>query len=101
VLIGGRRHPVAGTITMDQLMVWCADAPPEVGDEVVLLGAQHGPDGSARIPVEEWAHAIGTITYEIVCGLGPRVPRVVVEASTAAGAGGAVTGGAGGAAGGD
>ena len=71
VLIGGRRHPIAGAVTMDQLMVDVGDAPVEVGDEVVLLGAQ----GEDQIKAAEWAERLGTIAYEIVTGIGPRVPR--------------------------
>ncbi|HSO94510.1 MAG TPA: alanine racemase [Acidimicrobiia bacterium] len=71
VLIGGRRHPIAGTVTMDQLMVDVGDAPVEVGDDVVLLGQQ---DDDA-ITAEEWAERLDTIAYEIVTGIGPRVPR--------------------------
>jgi alanine racemase len=71
VLIGGRRHPMAGTVTMDQLMVDVGDAPVDVGDEVVLLGVQ----GSERITAAEWAERMDTIAYTIVCGVGPRVPR--------------------------
>jgi alanine racemase len=72
VLIGGKRRPLAGTITMDQLMVDCgAGSGVEVGDEVVLLGSQ-GPE---RIGADEWAAALGTISYEVLCGIGPRVPR--------------------------
>ncbi|MFN8035052.1 MAG: alanine racemase [Acidimicrobiia bacterium] len=71
VLIGGRRHPIAGTITMDQLMVDVGDATVEVGDEVVLLGAQ----GADEVTASEWAARLGTIPYEIVCQIGPRVPR--------------------------
>jgi alanine racemase len=71
VLIGGRRHPIAGTVTMDQLMVDVGDAPVDVGDEVVLLGVQ----GSERITAAEWAERMDTIAYTIVCGVGPRVPR--------------------------
>lgn len=71
VLIGGQRHPIAGAVTMDQLMVDCGDSHVEVGDEVVLLGR----DGAAEIGAVEWAERLGTIAYEIVCGIGPRVPR--------------------------
>jgi alanine racemase len=71
VLVGGRRHPIAGTVTMDQLMVDTGDTPVEVGDEVVLLGTQ----GDAEISADEWAARLGTIPYEIVCAIGPRVPR--------------------------
>jgi alanine racemase len=72
VLIGGRRFPVAGTVTMDQLLVDCGDERVEPGDEVVLLGAQ----GGERISVEEVAIWMGTIGYEVVCRIGERVPRV-------------------------
>ena len=71
VLIGGRRRPIAGTVTMDQLMVDVGDAPVEVGDEVVLIGRQ----GDERITADEWADRMDTIAYTIVCGVGPRVPR--------------------------
>lgn len=78
VLLGGRRHPIAGTVTMDQLMVDCGDHPVEVGDEVVLFGRQ----GSEHLPVDEWATRVGTITYEVVCGISSRVPRRYVEGAT-------------------
>jgi alanine racemase len=71
VLLRGRRRPLVGTVTMDQVMVWCDDDEPHVGDEVVLLGAQ----GDERIGVEEWAAAADTITYEIVTQLSVRLPR--------------------------
>ena len=74
VLVGGRRRPLAGTVTMDQLMVDCGSDHVAVGDEVVLLGAQ----GDEVIPVQEWADLVGTIVYEITCGISPRVPRVYV-----------------------
>jgi alanine racemase len=74
VLIGGRRHPIVGVVTMDQLMVDVGDTPVSVGDEVVLIGAQ----GSDRITANEWGSRLGTIGYEIVCGVSARVPRVVV-----------------------
>jgi alanine racemase len=71
VLIRGKRHPFAGTVTMDQVVVDVGDDPIEVGDEVVLLGSQ----GDAEITADEWAERLGTINYEIVCGFGPRMPR--------------------------
>jgi alanine racemase len=74
VLVRGRRHPMAGAVTMDQLMVDVGDAAVEVGDEVVLLGR----DGDAEITADEWADRLGTIGYEIVCGIGRRVPRTYV-----------------------
>jgi alanine racemase len=82
VLIGGRRRPIVGVVTMDQLMVDCGSAVDDdgddavaVGDEVVLIGEQDGPDGPRRIRAEDWADLLGTIGYEIVCGIGRRVPR--------------------------
>ena len=77
VLIGGMRREIIGTITMDQLMVDCGDDHVAVGDEVVLIGRQ----GSNEIRAEEWASTLGTIGYEIVCGIGARVPRRYVTAS--------------------
>jgi alanine racemase len=74
VLVRGRRHPIAGTVTMDQLMVDAGDGAVEVGEEVVLLGR----DGDAEITADEWADRLGTIGYEIVCGIGRRVPRTYV-----------------------
>ena len=73
VLLGGRRHPIAGTVTMDQIMVDCGpDADVAPGDEVVLIGRQ----GSEQITAWEWADRLDTIAYEVVCGVGPRVPRL-------------------------
>jgi alanine racemase len=74
-LIGGERHPLAGMVTMDQIVVDVGDADVGVGDEVVLLGRQ----GEAEITADDWAELLGTISYEIVCGIGPRVPRRYVE----------------------
>ena len=71
VLLHGRRYPIAGAVTMDQLMVDVGEDDVEPGDEVVLLGAQ---DGDA-ITAEEWAERLGIIAYEVVTGIGPRVPR--------------------------
>jgi alanine racemase len=71
VLIRGKRQPVAGTVTMDQLMVDCGDQPVEPGDEVVLFGEQEGE----RITAEEVGALAGTIGYEIVCAVSERVPR--------------------------
>ena len=71
VLVGGRRVPVVGTISMDNLTVDLGAEPPERGADVVLIGAQ----GGERVPAEEWARRLGTINYEITCGIAPRVPR--------------------------
>jgi alanine racemase len=71
VLIRGRRVPIAGIVTMDQLMVDLGDMPAEPDDEVVLIGRQ----GDDEITATEWAERLGTISYEIVTGIGARVPR--------------------------
>jgi alanine racemase len=71
VLVGGRRRPIVGVVTMDQLMVDVGDDPIAVGDEVVLLGEQ----GGERVSAEEWADRLGTIGYEIVCGVSRRIAR--------------------------
>jgi alanine racemase len=71
VLIRGRRRPIIGVVTMDQLMVDCGDDEVEVGDEAVLFGTQDGE----TIRSEDWARALDTIGYEITCGISPRVPR--------------------------
>jgi alanine racemase len=76
VLIGGRRRPIVGNVTMDQLMVDCGDDEVGTGDDVVLIGEQDGPDGPVRISADDWADRLGTIGYEIVCGISDRVPRV-------------------------
>jgi alanine racemase len=78
VLVHGQRRPLAGVVTMDQLMVDCGDLPVAVGDEVVLIGAQ----GRRRITADEWADALGTIAYEIVCGISSRVPRLYRDDDT-------------------
>jgi len=79
VLIQGRRCPIVGTVTMDQIMVDVGQLDVEVGDEVVLIGAQVDPAGrgadALEITADEWAERLGTIAYEVVCGIGPRVPR--------------------------
>lgn len=71
VLIAGRRCRVAGSVTMDQLMVDCGEHEPRPGEPVVLLGDQ----GEARITAEELAGHAGTIAYEVLARIGERVPR--------------------------
>jgi alanine racemase len=71
VLIGGRRCRVAGSVTMDQLIVDCGDHEVVAGDEVVLIGRQAGEE----ITAWELAGHLDTVAYEIVTGIGPRVPR--------------------------
>jgi alanine racemase len=72
VLIRGRRHPVVGAVSMDNVTVGLgADTDVEVGDPVVLIGSQ----GGERILAEEVARRLGTINYEVTTGLLPRVRR--------------------------
>jgi alanine racemase len=78
VLIGGRRYPLAGTVSMDNVTVDVGpDATVRPGDGAVLIGA----DGGERILAEDLARELGTINYEITCGLTARVPRVHVGAA--------------------
>ncbi len=74
VLIGGRRYPVVGTITMDQIMVDVGDDRVAVGDDVLIWGDTE--DGS--IQVLDVAEAMGSIPYEMTCGVSRRIQRVVV-----------------------
>jgi len=71
VLIGGVRRPLAGAVTMDQIVVDCGADPVAVGDDVVLIGRQ----GDAVITANDWAERLSTIHYEVLCRLSARVPR--------------------------
>ena len=72
VLLNGVPRTIAGTITMDQLMIDCeSDSSVMVGDEVVLIGKQ----GDHSVTADDWAEGLGTIGYEIVCGISPRIFR--------------------------
>jgi alanine racemase len=75
VLIKGKRFKVSGRICMDQIMVDVGNLKVRIGDEAVLIGSQ----GKFRITAEELADISGTIPYEIVCGLGNRIPRVYID----------------------
>lgn len=70
-LVGGRRVPLVGTVSMDNVTLDVGQVDVSVGDEVVLLGRR----GEERLLAEEVARRLGTINYEISCGLGARVPR--------------------------
>lgn len=73
VLIHGKRAPVVGKVCMDFIMVDVTDIPRvSVGDEVVLMGRQ----GKEQITPEEIAEKINSISYEVLCSIGKRVPRV-------------------------
>jgi alanine racemase len=76
VLIGGKRCPIVGAVTMDMLMVDATGAPSaRVGDDVVLLGRQ----GREEITAGELAKTLGTIPYEITTAISSRVPRVFLS----------------------
>ena len=72
VLIRGRRFPVVGTVSMDNVTVDVGDRDVTPGDQATLIGT----DGEERIGAEELARTLGTINYEVTCGISARVPRV-------------------------
>jgi alanine racemase len=74
VLVGGVKRRIVGVVTMDQMMVDCGDDPVSVGDDAVVFGSQ----GAERVTVEDWALALGTISYEVVCAVSARVPRTYI-----------------------
>ncbi|HLY33433.1 MAG TPA: alanine racemase, partial [Jatrophihabitantaceae bacterium] len=74
VSIGGGRYTISGRVCMDQFVVDVHDAPITENDVAVLFGTGHGGEPTAQ----DWADAIGTIHYEIVTRIGPRVPRVYI-----------------------
>jgi len=72
-LVRGRRAPIVGRVCMDMTMVDVTALPEvRVGDEAVLIGRQ----GDEEITADEVAELAGTISYEILCRIGPRVPRI-------------------------
>lgn len=72
VLIRGKKYPIAGNVTMDMTMVDVGSDKIETGDEAVIIGA----DGNESITATDLAKLDGTINYEVVCGIGKRVPRL-------------------------
>jgi alanine racemase len=72
VLIGGRRYPLAGTVSMDNVTVELGPEPAvAVGDEVILIGRS----GNERQTAEDVSRRLSTIAYEVICGISGRVPR--------------------------
>ena len=67
VMIHGKRAKILGSVCMDQMMVDVTEIPCKAGDEAVLMGGD--------IPYESLAEELGTIHYELICGIGKRVPR--------------------------
>lgn len=88
VLVAGRRVPIVGRVCMDLAMIDLTGIPEaRAGDEAVLIGGQTGPDGTAGfIGADEMATWMGTIPYDVLCGIGPRVPRRIVGGTDRAGA---------------
>jgi alanine racemase len=73
VIVRGKRAPVVGRVCMDLTLVDVTDVPGvREGDEIVLIGRR----GGERISVEDLASKLDTISYEILCGIGKRVPRI-------------------------
>ncbi len=72
VLINGKSAQIVGRICMDQFMADITGISAKVGDEVILMGKS----GEEEITADEIAEKAGTINYEIICGIGKRVPRV-------------------------
>ncbi len=76
VLVAGKRVPVVGRVSMDQIMIQLDEVPgARTGDEVVLIGQQ----GEARMTAEDVAKIWGTINYEVTCAISARVPRVYLH----------------------
>jgi alanine racemase len=72
ILVRGKRAPIIGRVSMEKTMISVSHIPEcQIGDEVVLLGAQQGE----RITAEDIAQRLGTINYEVVCSILPRVSR--------------------------
>jgi alanine racemase len=75
VLLRGREAPIVGAVSMDLTFVDATDGGASPGDPVVCLGA----DAGRRVTAWDLARAAGTNPYEILCGIGPRVPRAYVS----------------------
>lgn len=71
VLVRGEQTPIVGAVSMDLTMIDVTGVAARPGDRVVCLGC----DGQRRVTAWNWAEAAGTIPYEVLCGIGSRVPR--------------------------
>ena len=71
--LGEHYVPIIGSVCMDQTMLDVTDVPCEVGDEIIVFGADE------RCSAESIAHRIGTISYEVICSLNHRVPRCFLK----------------------
>lgn len=76
VIAGGRFAPILGTVSMDLTTIDITDSPHlQPGDDVTLLGSE----GGVSLNAQEMAHTAGTISYNVLCGIKPRVERVYVD----------------------
>ncbi|MGH9722438.1 MAG: alanine racemase [Bryobacteraceae bacterium] len=76
VIAGGKPAPILGTVSMDLTTIDLTQAPSlRPGDEVTILGAE----GEARLDAQQIARLAGTISYNVLCGISPRVKRVYVD----------------------
>jgi alanine racemase len=78
VLLGGQRVPIVGAVCMDMLMIDVTDLPASALDGAVTL---IGRDGDQEITVDDLARWAGTVSYEILCGISKRVPRILRDAA--------------------
>ena len=76
VLINGKKLPIVGRICMDMCMVDVTDAPDVKEGDVAIL---YGSDGTSDQPVEAGAEIMNTISYELLCGLTKRIPRIYLN----------------------
>ncbi len=78
VIVNGTFAPVVGRVSMDWTLIDLSNVPPaKLGDEVILIGEQNG----LVIKAEEIAASLGTISYEVTCGISARVPRIATDRS--------------------
>jgi alanine racemase len=75
VLFRGKKYPVRGRVSMDQIVIERDKAGPNLGDEVIILGE----DGKCRLWADAWAQKLHTISYEVLCGFSQRVPILYIN----------------------
>ncbi|MCX5748782.1 MAG: alanine racemase [Candidatus Saganbacteria bacterium] len=75
VIIRGKKRPIVGNVTMDMTLIDADNDKIEMGDDAVIIGSQ----GKQTITADEIARLDGTINYEVICGIGKRVPRVYIR----------------------
>lgn len=77
VIVRGMHAPVVGRVSMDLTLIDVTNVPEvELGDKVTLLGSDRQNEGGPNISAEDLARISGTLSYEVTCGIGERVPRV-------------------------